>query len=78
MDRSPGGPGGNLGGGSSGLTHITKSKKFHFYIIHIILNKINVNLTELSFDLVNLVGSADALQGDTGGTTTTPYWRSLV
>ena len=57
-----GSPGGSLGG-SSGVKHITKSKKIHFYIIHIILDKINVNLNELSLNLVNLVGSADALQG---------------
>ena len=50
MDRSPAGPGGDLGGGSSGVTHITTSKKFHFYIIHIVLDKINVNLTELSLN----------------------------
>ena len=43
------------------------------------LNKINVNLNDLSLNLVNLVGSADALQGGgVGGTTPTPYWRSLV
>ena len=48
MDRSPGG---NLGG-YSGVTHIS----------HIVLDKINVNLTEKSLDLVNFVWSADALQ----------------
>ena len=56
MDRSP-------GGGSSGVTHITTSKKIHFYVIHIVLNKINVNSTEKSLDLANFVGSADAIQG---------------
>ena len=30
------------------------------------MDKINVNLTEKSLDLVNLVGSADALQGGRG------------
>ena len=35
------------------------------------------NLTEKSLNLVNLVGFADALQG-VGGTTSTPYWRSLL
>ena len=74
MDRSPGGPGGSLGG-SSGVTHSITSKKIHFYIIHIVLDKINVNLTELSLDLVNFVGSTDVLKG---GTTPTPYWRSLL
>ena len=65
--NGPGGPGGSLGGGSSGVKRITKSKKkFDFYIIHIILDKINVNLIELSLDLVNFVGSADALQGGRG------------
>ena len=63
MDRSP--------GGYRGTTHITTSKKFHFYIIHIVLDKINVNLTELSLDFVDFVGSADALQG-VGGTTPQP------
>ena len=44
MDRPPGG---NLVGGSSGSTdNPTSKKKFHFCIIHIILNKIDVNLTE--------------------------------
>ena len=35
------------------------------------MDKINVNLTELSLDLVNFVGSADALQG-VGGTIPPP------
>ena len=61
MDRSPGG---DLGRGSSGVTYIPTSKKIHLNIIHLILNKINLNLTELSLDLVNFVGSADALQGE--------------
>ena len=62
LQGGPWGGGGNLGE-SSGVTHSTTSKKFHFYIIHIVLDKINVNLTELSLDLANLVGSADALKG---------------
>ena len=73
---SRGGSRGWVTWGSSGVTHITTSKKFHFYIIHIVLNKINVNLTEKSLDLVNFVGSADALQGGRGYYPT-PYWRSL-
>ena len=63
MDRSPGGVQGVTLGGSSGVTQITTSKKFHFCIIHIILNKIDVNLTEKILDLVDFVGSAGAHQG---------------
>ena len=65
--------GSNLGGGSRGITWVTHITTSHFYIIHIILNKINVNLTEKSLDLVNFVGSADALQKGVGGTTPTLY-----
>ena len=69
-----GGPGGNFGGGgSSGSTDNPTSKKFHFCIIHIILNKIDVK----SLDLVNFVNFADAPQGVKGGTPH-PYWRTLV
>ena len=46
--------------------YLTTSKKFHFYTIHIVLDEINVNLTELGLDLVNFVGSPDPLQGVRG------------
>ena len=54
---------GKLGG--LAVQRIT-SKKFHFCIIHIILNKIDVNLTEKSLDLVNFVNFADASQEGVG------------
>ena len=61
MDRFPGGSRGSNLGGSSGVTHIRTSKKLHFFTIHIVLDRINGNLTELSLDLVNFGGSSDAL-----------------
>ena len=63
MDWPPGG--GNLGG-LAGQRITLHRKKFHFCIIHIILNKIDVNLTEKSLDLVNFVNFADAPQGGRG------------
>ena len=41
-------------GGSRGVKISQKRKKFHFYIIHMIFDKINVNLTELSLNFVKL------------------------
>ena len=43
---SRGSRGGNLEGGLAGQRITLHRKKFHFCIIHIILNKIDVNLTE--------------------------------
>ena len=74
MDRSPGGP-----GGSSGSTDNPTSKKipFLYHSHYIILNKIDVNLTEKSLDLVDFVNFADAPQGGRGYYPT-PYWRTLL
>ena len=63
MDRAPGGSRRVTWGGLAGQRITLHRKKFHFCIIHIILNKIDVNLTEKSLDLVNFVNFADAPQG---------------
>ena len=68
-------PGGNLGG-LAGQRITQHRKKFHFWIIHIILKKINIKFFEKSLDLANFVNFADASQGV--GVPSTPYWRTLV
>ena len=73
MDRPPGGTLGGLAGQRITLHR----KKFHFCIVHIILNKIDVNLNEKSLDLVNFVNFAEAPQGGRGYYLPLPYWRTL-
>ena len=68
MDRPPAGSRGGLAGQRITLHR----KKFHFCIIHIILKKIDVNLTEKNLDLVNFVNFADAPRGVGDGTPTPP------
>ena len=75
MDRPPGGPGGGLAGQRITLHR----KKFHFCIILIILNKINIKFFDKSIVLANFVNFADLPQGGgVGGGTPTPYRRTLL
>ena len=66
MDQPPGGNQGVNLGGSSGSTDNPTSKKFHFCIIQIILNKNSKKNFEKSLDLANFVNFADLPQGGRG------------
>ena len=79
MDRPPGGSRGRGKlGGLAGQRITIHRKKFHFCIIQTILNKINKKKILKSLDLANFVNFADFPQGGgLGGTTPTPYWRTL-
>ena len=59
MDRPPGG---NLGG-LADQRKTLHGKNFHFCIINIILNKINIKFCEKRLDLAYFVNFADLPQG---------------